>query len=152
MAKLNIRIDDTKLDAALRDPKLIAGPVREFLEGSGATVEAVAKARAPVSDGRLRASIKHVISPMRVVIAPHVSYAGAVEFGTKPHWPPVGALKSWARKHGFGPAGDFLVRRAISRHGTKAQPFMEPALEDSRPEIKRLLADLGRKIEKRWSR
>lgn len=54
-------------------------------------------------------------------------YAAAIEYGSKPHWPPISALEGWAERHGI-PA--FLVARKIAREGTEARPYMQPAYED----------------------
>lgn len=55
------------------------------------------------------------------------SYAAAIEFGTRPHWPPISALEGWAERHGI-PA--YLVARKIAREGTEARPYWQPAYED----------------------
>ena len=152
MITLSIRIDDKRVMEALNDPKLVMGPIRDFLWRSALTVEARAKQNAPVDTNRLRNSIRPTIEPTRAMIGPHTSYAAFVEFGTRPHWAPRGALQPWARRHGFpaGAAGDDLVRRAIARRGTRAQPYMQPALEDSRADIEAFLSDAGRDIEEQW--
>lgn len=92
-----------------------------------------AKRYAPVDTGRLRASITpevRISGPMTVqgIVGSNVTYAPFVELGTKPHWPPVGALEVWARRHG---TSAFLVARAISRRGTKAVKYLERAFTDN---------------------
>lgn len=154
MIELTIRIDDKRIMAALNDPELIKGPIRDFLLQSGLTVEGAARMRAPVDTGRLRNSITTELEKTRVVVGSNLHYAPHVEFGTRPHWPPLAAMQPWARRHGFpaGRAGAFLVARAIARRGTKAQPYMRPALEASRPMIEIFLDDAGREIERRWQK
>jgi HK97 gp10 family phage protein len=143
-----------RLSAALRDPALVEGPIRDFLEASGSVVERSAKTKAPVDTGRLKNSIISTVQGLRAVVVAGVKYAPFVEFGTRPHWPPLSAMQPWARRHGFpaGRAGAFLVARAIAQRGTKAQPFMEPALRENESRINRFLDIAARNIERRWSR
>jgi HK97 gp10 family phage protein len=69
-------------------------------------------------------------------------YAGVVEFGSKPHFPPVEALTGevepldrWVeRTHKVTVGADetresvaFLIAREIDERGNRAQPFMRPA-------------------------
>ncbi len=54
--------------------------------------------------------------------APHGPY---VEWGTKPHFPPLDALEGWARRHGFDSA--WPIAKKISEKGTPAKPFLLPA-------------------------
>lgn len=73
--------------------------------------------------------------------APH---AAAVEFGTEPHFPPVGPLIGWAqRKLGLPlpkakKAGNAIAWK-IFHHGTDPQPFFRPAVDQTRVEIAKLL-------------
>jgi len=151
VATFTFKLDDKKFQAALKDPKLVKGPVRKFLERSAKTVEGAAKEKVTVDTGRLRSSIASEVRTSSAVIGTNLTYAPFVEFGTRPHFPPVGALRGWARRHGF-PArgGAFLVARAISRRGTKAKPFLVPSLEQSKPKIKRFFRVMGEEIGKRW--
>lgn len=107
-----------------------------LLDGMNRTLIAAenqSKILAPVDTGRLRASIAHeaawsgdsLIGAWGTNIAPH--YAPDVEYGTKAHFPPPGALARWAARHGF--KSGFAVARAIAKHGTKAHPFLKPVLE-----------------------
>jgi len=84
-------------------------------------------------------------------ISPH-PYDIYVEKGTRPHFPPPKALELWVKRKMLGIGGHikggrkpsrsasgknaeaneikgvaFVVARAISRRGTKAQPFLMPA-------------------------
>lgn len=65
-----------------------------------------------------------------------------IENGTKPHFPPVDAIKKWISvkpvlprplKSGKLPTSNqlaFLIARKISRVGTKAKPFLKPTITD----------------------
>ncbi len=63
----------------------------------------------------------------------NMDYASFVEFGTKPHFPPVEALEDWCAKVLGDAKLAFVVARAISRRGTYAHPFMGPALLENMP-------------------
>ena len=60
-----------------------------------------------------------------VEIGPTAPYGPYVEFGTKPHFPPMDALEDWARRHGLDSA--WPICKAISERGTPEQPFLFPA-------------------------
>jgi len=108
-------------------------PMLEGMRNATLLVTRDAKRFAPVDTGRLRASIipeVRVSGPTQIqgVVGSNVEYAPFVELGTKPHWPPVGALEVWARRHG---TSAFLVARAISRRGTKAVKYLERAFDQN---------------------
>jgi hypothetical protein len=55
-----------------------------------------------------------------------LEYAGPVEFGTGPHFPPPDALAGWARRHGM--AGlEYVIARQIARRGLPPRPFLLPS-------------------------
>lgn len=81
--------------------------------------------------GNLRRSVFTQASIDRGIIGVGELYGAAVEFGTRPHFPPVAPLERWAQtklgKSGLG----FVIARKIAREGTKAQPYAEPAFKDN---------------------
>lgn len=70
-------------------------------------------------------------------------YLRYLEYGTKPHWPPVQPILKWVRDKGL-PTKEktgnktlptekqlaFLVSRKISREGTKANNYMATTVEE----------------------
>lgn len=98
-------------------------------------VEARAKKKAPVLFGRLKSSITSEVkkdkSGYTGQVGTNVSYAPAVEFGTRPHLAPIGAEA--AKKYGF-PAGTTVIRVS-----GKAQPFLFPAFKESGRDIIKFL-------------
>ena len=90
----------------------------------------------PVDSGDLKRSIRedvrYGVRELTGVIEAREQYAPSVEYGTKPHFPPVGALKKWARKRGINP---YALAVAISKRGTKPQPFMIPAFQKLRKKV-----------------
>ena len=153
--EFRVKIEGVKeLQKKLSDPNFVKGPLRDFFEKSAFTILATAQELVPRDRSRLAGSIHIKIEPLRAQVGTNIFYAPFVEFGTRPHWPPIAAMDPWARRHGFPPgrSGMFLVARAIARKGTRAQPYMQPALEKSINAIKRFLRELGDTIKKNWSK
>lgn len=120
-------------------------PVNRFLDRGAIYMQTRARAKAPVDTGRLRNSIAVSTPAMRVRhIGPNVHYGPYPEFGTRPHMPPKGALAGWASRHG---TTDASMRNAIARKGTKAQPYMRPAAEETTAFVQRLVPILAGEIE-----
>jgi len=135
-----------ELRKLLKDPKLIDIPARDYLDGMAENVRARARINAPtgVSGGAgLRGSITvdkggaaGIVRGVRSLtrrVGSNLPYAKPVEFGSRPHWPPRGSLARWAQLK-LGATNpmqaDFLIRRKISKVGTPAQPFLNPAVRD----------------------
>lgn len=100
-----------------------------------------AKRRAPVGvSGALRSSIGGKVTyamgtDVRGVVGSALPYAAAVEKGSRPHYPPVANIAYWVdRKLGLRDAMEIYgtalaIARKIGARGTKARPFLFPALE-----------------------
>lgn len=92
-----------------------------------------ARSQAPVFLTTLRQSIlpgdiSVSRSNVEAKVVANVDYASFVEFGTRPHFPPVDALRDWAAKKLGDENAAFLVARAIGQRGTPARPYLGPAL------------------------
>lgn len=102
-----------------------------------------AKRLAPASEGRLRSSITPEIQVQGLnvigVVGTNVLYAPYQETGTKPFWPPISALETWARRHGINP---YVVARAISIHGIKPKRYMQRAFDQNKARIVALIDDV----------
>jgi hypothetical protein len=122
------------------------GPVLQAMRDSTLAVERFAKQnlvgyQSPevggVDTGVLRASITPGISMEGAtfvgVVGSNLKYAPFVEFDTRPHWPPIKALETWAKRHG---AVAFLVARAISIRGTIGKHFLQRAFDSAKDYIK----------------
>lgn len=75
--------------------------------------------------------------------APH---AAAVEFGTEPHYPPVGPLIVWARnKLGLSPKkakrAGYAIQQKIFKEGTLPQPYFRPAIAQFQSELDVLIKE-----------
>ena len=151
MLEVTVEGLDELIAKAEKLPQLMGGAVRSFFEKAAIKIEERAKRGTPVFQSRLRSSITYKVAPGTIplwaIIGTNVSYAPHVEFGTRPHWPPKGALQGWADRHGI-PV--FLVMRAIARRGTPAKKMFQNALAGSRGDINRYLAELGKTIEQEW--
>lgn len=116
--------------------ELTGGPMVQAMRQSTLLVSRSAKINAPVDTGRLRASITPSVTAtadsVKGIVGSNVKYAPYVELGTRPHWPPIAALETWARSHG---TSAFLVARAIARRGTKAVKYLERAFEENQGRI-----------------
>jgi hypothetical protein len=111
--------------------------VREIVFGAQATQAKVindARALAPTGvTGALVQSIQPgpiIVTDDNVeaYVGAYVEYASYIEFGTRPHFPPVEALKDWCAKFLGDERLAFVVARSIARRGTIAHPFLGPAV------------------------
>ena len=120
-------------------------PVSRFLDRAAFTIQGAARKKAPVDTGRLRNSIGTESPSTRSrTVGPSVKYGEWVETGTSPHYPPLGALQGWAKRHGMSAAA---LQQSIGTRGTKAQPFMRPAADESEDAIANLVPILAAEIE-----
>lgn len=121
-------------------------PVNRFLDRSADLIQKSARKKAPVDTGRLRNSIGTEISGHRQrSIGPSVDYGEHVEFGTNPHYPPLDALWGWSKRHGG--IDPFALQQSIGMWGTPAQPYMQPAADESESAIASLVSVLAAEIE-----
>lgn len=140
---VNIKIEGLKeLTAALKKwPQVSVRHIDDGIKKSLYEIERETKPRTPVDTGRLMGSYRTDLMPLRGEIGPTAAYAAAVHEGTRAHWPPYGsgtALALWARHKGISA---FLVARAISRRGTKGQPFLLGGVKAAVPAIERRMKD-----------
>lgn len=97
------------------------------------------------ASGELSKSINGIVKQNGKYIVISISlddYWKYIEYGTKPHFPPIDAIKKWISvkpvlprplKNGKLPTENqlaYLIGRKISKVGTKAKPFLQPTLTD----------------------
>jgi len=125
---------------------LHGAPIVNAMQQSALEVTRDAIINAPVDTGKLQASILPRIDLTETevigVVGSNVEYAPAVEFGSKPHMPPLEPLAAWVRRHNIGEEGyeygiAMLIAWKIAAHGTKAQPYLIPAFEKNEANIRR---------------
>ena len=138
-----IEVDIRGLEEAQRKAEqvvteMFGPPMLEAMRDSTLYVQRDARRYAPVDTGRLRASITPSIrsdkTGIQGVIGSNVVYAPYMELGTRPHWPPISALETWARRHGMSA---YQVALAIATRGTKARRYLQRAIEDNASRIYR---------------
>jgi len=86
------------------------------------------KRRAPAHDGELRNSIQVINNNNKLTVSA-VYYAIYVNNGTMPHYPPINALKKWARDKLGDEKAAYALQKKIGRYGTKPQPFIDETIE-----------------------
>lgn len=122
------------------------GPVNRYLDRSASKLQGVARKEAPKDTGRLTNSIGTETPNDRVrSIGSNLDYAPHVEFGTKPHYPPLNALWKWAKRHGG--IDPFALQQAIGMWGTQEQPYMQPAADETEVFMITILPVLAAEIE-----
>ena len=157
---LNIEFDEASVRKFYRriDPdNLLGNPMDAFYNRVAGTIQRKAQGYAPKDTGALRRSIRidrrfakaktagGVRSGIAVVV--RSPYGLFVHEGTKPHMPPVSALRGWASRKGMSP---WAVAYGIKRKGTKAQPFLKRAADETRRALPIELRTAARDIEKKW--
>jgi hypothetical protein len=133
----------------------------------GTKVQGRARYFAPVNLGLLRATIVVVgdISNLSVQVGSKLKYAAPVEFGSKPHTPPLSALQEWADKKRnsisgivdrstrrrltkqgiLGKSSAWAIWQKIRMYGTDPHPYLYPAFYENRDWI---VDDLAKSIAK----
>lgn len=126
-ASASSRINTRQYENAVRRTlRLMSAQTRQAVVQTGIDVQNEARRRAPVDTGRLRSSIVHRVSggssSVDVAVGTNVNYAEDVENGTPPHviLPKNGKALYW-------PGARHPVAR-VNHPGTRAQPFMGPAV------------------------
>jgi HK97 gp10 family phage protein len=101
--------------------------VKRAVEQTRIQVQNEARRRAPVDTGRLRSSIvsraENSGRKVGYVVGTNVNYAAAVEYGTAPH-----RIYPRNKKALYWPGARHPVAY-VDHPGTRAQPFMRPAVE-----------------------
>ena len=104
-------------------------------------VQGKAKENTPKAFGKLQGSIGKSVRGLTGEVFVGENYGIYVEKGTRPHFPPVEALRAWcALKLGDG-ALAYAVAKKIGEKGTKSQPFLEPAVDSSIGDIDRIFGN-----------
>lgn len=138
----SIRIDISRAQAAFaRAPEGMERSIERFLSRGAEEVARTAKQNAPKAFSNLLNSIRaERVSALQYQVVEGVNYGRAVEEGTQPHFPNRDALLPWVERV-LGVSGkeardkSFLIARAISRRGTPAQPYMQPAAEANKSRL-----------------
>lgn len=134
------------------------------LEASAAAqnIATMARTKAPINDGALRASINPDGSNGKYEVSASVSYAPFIEFGTrsKVSVPPElqqyaatfkggggekgakAAIYEWCRKKGIPEEAWYFVYRSIMTNGIRPQPFLFPSVDAEQPKFYQRLQNI----------
>lgn len=159
MAVMSIEVDEASLRRFYKriDPdNLIKDPLDSFYNRVAKTIQKKAKAKAKASKdtGKLMSSIRVERARLLsgglrgVAVVVRSPYGLYVHEGTAPHMPPVQALAGWASRHGMSP---WAVALSIAERGTRAQPFLRDAAQETARALPIELRVAVAGIEKRWS-
>lgn len=130
-------------------PATLAREVRTALVAGSKAVIATARELVPRDEGKLADSITHAITgggaDLTSTIGPTLAYGIVVEKGRTPGKPPppIAAIRAWGLRHGFEERSLFILARAIGIKGTKARPFLRPALERNQARVVAEFAKVG---------
>ncbi|MEH6957220.1 HK97-gp10 family putative phage morphogenesis protein [Neobacillus drentensis] len=108
---------------------------KQTMEEIATFVEAEAKQRAPVDTGDLRRRITHVTQhtddESRAKIGTNLEYAPVIEEGSKPHK----IKRNDGKPLKIKIDGKWVTVDEVNHPGTKAQPFLRPAIDENAGEI-----------------
>jgi phage gpG-like protein len=111
------------------------GDVARDLRRRALRVQNAARARCPVDTGRLRNSITHELGRdtrgLFVRVGTNVEYALYVEMGTRPHEIRPRNARALRWKDAGAPGG-YRFATVVNHPGTRARPFLRPALAAAR--------------------
>jgi len=158
---IQVTVDTEQLKRYLTDVqrKALPGGISRALKKSAKAVEEEVKPLTPVNLGDLKRNIKSSATKTEARVGVRGTprkYAPYVEFGTRPHWPPLEPILRWVtqKARGKGFRGAFGIQRrgqkrqaqlyaaargvqaAIAKHGTKGAHMFERGLEAALPAIK----------------
>ena len=123
---MKIHVDQRKLNKAMRKaPEKTQRTLVRILQAAAIMTQREARQEAPVHDGEYRRKINLDKGSGFRVVYPEAQHSPFIEYGTRPHFPPLRqgtGLHKWAVDHGLEP---FAVAKGISRKGTKANPVFE---------------------------
>lgn len=154
------------------DSELFAVPLRNFLNRATIAVQGRARPNTPVDTGGLRNRLLTKVDSAALPTWGKVGFldanegssvwfqARAMEYGTgrqgdpevlhsSSHFPPGGALDTWAHRHGW--ASGWAVAAAIARRGgLKPHRMLRDGLRDSMGQVRRALDMLQAEIRQQW--
>jgi len=120
---------------------LTGTPMVKAMNDAAMLVTRTARTEAKVDTGRHRARIVPSVfeekNTVKGIVGTNLDYGPFAILDTRPHWPPIDALRTWARRHNISA---FLVARSIARKGTKGDYSIYKGLEKNATRIVKTLA------------
>ncbi|MBW2606139.1 MAG: hypothetical protein JRD05_00740 [Deltaproteobacteria bacterium] len=158
MLKTRIMVDLRDLERLTMMYPKISMDVRESkLTEAMALLERAVKLKTPEGAGpiHLRDSIHPKVSisgkKVKGLLGTPLAHGEPREFGTKPHFPPIGPIQHWVEKK-LGKSGDeaksiaFAIAITIARRGTKGAHMFDKGFEENEAQVKRILESIPAEI------
>lgn len=152
-----VRIEDRALAERFRQwPGEQRKAMQGGLEDIADAVFTASQEKVPVDTGTLKKSGSVTFGDLSATVGYAATYAAPVEFGSRPHHlprtaidrPGMPGLRTWAARHGM-PGAEWAIAKSIAKRGTKAQPYLIPAFEETKPLFNRFV---GRRLSEAWER
>jgi HK97 gp10 family phage protein len=138
---LSMHVEDASLARVLARFKTMSAETNSSLAAALNTgahiVESSAKSKVRVKTGRLKDSIHTVDATpekLEAQVIADTSYAAAIEKGTVPH--AIVATSGVALSFTWEAYGEDVAFKSVQHPGSKAYPFMAPALSEHTEDIK----------------
>ncbi len=160
---IKVKIEgEAELQKKLSFNNTFKGPIKNGIKELAFKFEREAKKASPRDTSRMASSISTQLRDASAIVGTNVQYAPFIEFGTKPHFPPLDALRAWLGKKGRPPkSAAFAIALKISREGTK--PFHlvgRSKVEGEGPftfalsklKIRGTVNNIGKDAQGRWKR
>jgi hypothetical protein len=85
------------------------------------------------------------------IVGTPAKYAEAVEYGTKPHFPPLEPLQYWVEKKLGLPEGEaksvaYLIARKISVDGTEGAHMFENTYNEHKADVEKILNEIADEV------
>ena len=136
----------------------VGRPLRMYLDWATKLIRDEGRKEAPKDLGEMRRSHTAIVDSAAIpgwgrMEVQAVGKRGApypifVHEGTRPHFPPVEAIRGWAERHGIDP---WVLARSIAKKGTKANPWLERTLTKVMPQLMDA-GRLGTEVRKQWEK
>jgi len=140
--------------------------LRDYMNDYGELIVHEARKHVPEDTGKLKNSLKYKMVgptgrlPKGVEVFstekyatyvhgyPHESFRLSPPWSrSKPHFPPIEAIRPWATKRGLNP---FAVAKGIAKKGTPIIPFFKIAVRETTQERNAMLRKTGFEITAMW--
>lgn len=134
---MNIEIENFQQIVDLLDkyPDIAEVLFDKAIKNSILSIQRDAIIKAPVNTGALRSSIQSGFEPLVGVLEVLSPYGAVMEYGTQPHFPPLDEIKKWCLLKFGTDAPAFAIAKKIAREGTKARPYLGPAIEKNEQKV-----------------
>lgn len=133
-------------------------PLKGYIKEATDMVRDEGRKEAPTDLGKMRNSHVSIVDSapipqwgrmeVQAVSSKNAPYPIFVHEGTKPHFPPIEAIRGWAERHGIPPGA---LAQSIAKKGTKANPWLDRAVKKVFPRLTNM-SKLATNIKKSWDK